>query len=263
MCEYVPVLCDMHAHCNPCMAGKRKRNDSEVDFDVSETRETKSATVHGVIRDVSALKTSKDKRTQYFDAKLTDGKKTVRFVCFEPELRKEIFAMENKEAALSNCRVQKSKISGRKKSLEIVASKSTNVIKSPRQFIAEMLNECDGVSKCVIRGEIVEVKSCDDYRSCKNCKKKVTVLKTFAECKKCKNQQRLSKCGKETVAKLVIEDRDGEESTVTAFTEVLNEITQNTSEEASAGTMPEKLLSTPTMNFTLKENIVQSISKVC
>ena len=60
--------CNFAIHLN--MAEKRKR-----------------AKVHGVVTRLSPVKTSKNTKRQYFDAAMTDGKKSVRMVSFLPSLR--------------------------------------------------------------------------------------------------------------------------------------------------------------------------------
>ena len=96
-----------------------------------------SATVHGVfIGEVSPVKHSRTKTdVRYFEGKLSDGKKTVRMVSFEPKLRATVEkAWEGGEAvAVTNCSVQESKKGGFD-GMEIVASTRTAVVKSPKKF---------------------------------------------------------------------------------------------------------------------------------
>ena len=68
------------------MAGKCSR------IDISEVCESQGATVHGVV--VGELSPVKDSRGKaglpYFEGQLSDGKKTVRMVSFEPKLRSDL-----------------------------------------------------------------------------------------------------------------------------------------------------------------------------
>ena len=61
---------------------------------VSEKETDKNATVHGVVVELSPVKTSnKDAKIKYFSGKVSDGNKAGRVICFEPNLRpKDYFA---------------------------------------------------------------------------------------------------------------------------------------------------------------------------
>ena len=50
-----------------------------------------SGTVHGVVGEVSPIKTSRKRNdVKYFEGQFSDGKKTVRLVSFEPKLRGQL-----------------------------------------------------------------------------------------------------------------------------------------------------------------------------
>ena len=54
-----------------------------LDMDVSELKEVANATIHGAIRTVSPIKTSKkNEELKYFEVSLTDGRKVTRMVPF-------------------------------------------------------------------------------------------------------------------------------------------------------------------------------------
>ena len=57
-----------------------------MELDVSDIEEScDSATVHGVVVELSPVKASgKDSAKKYFTEKLSDGKKTVKLVSFDP-----------------------------------------------------------------------------------------------------------------------------------------------------------------------------------
>ena len=57
------------------------------DTDMSNLQPAKKARIHGVVKSLSPVKLSKSKTYRYFDLQLTDGKKTVRAVAFEPRYR--------------------------------------------------------------------------------------------------------------------------------------------------------------------------------
>ena len=57
-----------------------KRNSE--DWDVSDIKESTNAEVNFVVAQLSPIKESKkNKKVKYFDAHITDGKKTARAVC--------------------------------------------------------------------------------------------------------------------------------------------------------------------------------------
>ena len=67
----------------------------ESEWDVSETQESSSATVHSVVTEVSPVKVSqKNASVRYFDRRMTDGK-TVRGWC-EPSLRNALESARQK-----------------------------------------------------------------------------------------------------------------------------------------------------------------------
>ncbi len=117
------------------MARQQKQKCAEME--VSEMEESNTATMHGMfIGAVSPVKCSRTKaEVKYFEGQLSDGKKTVRMVSFEPKLRAEVEkARESGEGvAVTNCTVQKSRKEGCD-ALEIVAGHRTNVVKSPKKF---------------------------------------------------------------------------------------------------------------------------------
>ncbi len=66
--------------------GKRKRSENE--WDVSEIKECPNATVHGVVTQLSPVKTSrKNSSVRYLDRRMSNGKKSVRVVCLDPTKR--------------------------------------------------------------------------------------------------------------------------------------------------------------------------------
>ncbi len=106
---------------------------------------------------------------------MTDGKKTVSVISFEPRLRTEVEnARKSSEGvALTNCLVQRTKQPGAE--LEVKATAHTSVVKSPRKFeLAEdveytavasselrSLEEIDGLAvnqRVTVTGKVVSVK---------------------------------------------------------------------------------------------------------
>ena len=75
--------------------------------DVDE--EYDSATVHGIMTEVSPVKSSSNNpKVKYFTGKMSDGTKTVRVISLDPGLRPRfVESVEKNEAiALANCKVQ-------------------------------------------------------------------------------------------------------------------------------------------------------------
>ncbi len=68
--------------------------------------------IHGVVTQLSPVKVSRTSKKKYFDGKLTDGKKTMRIVSFEPELRSDMdkSRLERSPVAILNCKVKEKKL---------------------------------------------------------------------------------------------------------------------------------------------------------
>ena len=78
----------------------------------------------------------KNAKIKYFDGKLTDGKKTMRMVSFQPQLRSLRSQLQASldaatSVALSDCQVKEG---GFQKGLEIVAASRSKVLPSPKKF---------------------------------------------------------------------------------------------------------------------------------
>ena len=81
------------------------------EYNVSDILETKKAKVHGVITQLSPVKTSETSSRRYFDAHMSDGNKCVRVVSFKPSLKDALDSSlaEHTTIAMVNCRVQTEK----------------------------------------------------------------------------------------------------------------------------------------------------------
>ena len=113
----------------PNMAEKRPNDINE--YDVSEIRKSKHAKVHGVVTRHSPVKTSKNTKRQYFDAAITDGKKSVRMVSFLPSLRETLDDVRKTQSTVSliDCT-----ISSDKGQETIYLNEKTQVQNSPKKF---------------------------------------------------------------------------------------------------------------------------------
>ena len=103
----------------------------ERDWEVSEMEEGKGVNVHGIPVCVSPVRDSRSTTgVSYFEAKLSDGKKCVRVVSFEPSHRDALKkAQENKEVVkLVNSDTKKSTFSCE---TEVHLHKRSKVMNSP------------------------------------------------------------------------------------------------------------------------------------
>ena len=89
----------------------RKRS-LEEDYDVAGIEPSACAKVHGVCVSLSPQKVSK-KDCRYFEGKLSDGKKTVRVVSFEPKLRDKFLEYKDDQLpiVINRCSVKESRTS--------------------------------------------------------------------------------------------------------------------------------------------------------
>ena len=92
-------------------------------------------TVHGVLTELSPVKVSKkNSQVQYFTGKITDGKKTMRMVSFDPKLRVRLdsFCKDETPVAISDCTVKAADAGA---GFELIASpRRSNVTKSAKTF---------------------------------------------------------------------------------------------------------------------------------
>ena len=116
----------------------------------------------------------------------------------------------------------------------------------------------DGVK--VGKGEIVQVEKCEVYNSCRTCKVKIVAENEFiGKCPKCEAKVKLIKCWKSVSTRFVILDDDGREYRVTAFDDIVKNITDGQTGED----VGDKLLSAPVMTFTInRKDIVCAVGTV-
>ena len=100
-------------------------------------------TIHSVVTKLSPVKCSKkNAKIKYFDGKLTDGKKTMRMVSFQPQLRSQLQASLDAatSVALSDCQVKEG---GFQEELDIVAA-------SRSKFLHQRNSSCHVISVALI-----------------------------------------------------------------------------------------------------------------
>ena len=110
------------------------------EWDVSDIEESQGAAVHGVITNLSPVKVSRrNAKVHYFDGKISDGRKSVHLVAFDPSLRSAMESSRSKGSSvrLVNCLVKacgrsSGKVEG---DVEIMATSRSKVEISPRKFV--------------------------------------------------------------------------------------------------------------------------------
>ena len=139
-------------------------------FNVSDVdRECKNASVHGVIVDVTRTRsTIQYSARKYFSACITDGKETLKFVCFNPALRPNIEKMRQKKKSctIENCTIKCSTYPPTAGDFELHYTAKTKVVAYPsKKFeisnekiytssrVLEQLSELEDA----IKGQIVTV----------------------------------------------------------------------------------------------------------
>ena len=91
-------------------------------------------TVHGVLTDLSPLKSGRNAPyRKYYNAIVSDGK-TLKFVSFNPEMRSKMEFRRQEPIAIANCNIKMNTFKGISV-LEIIASQQKiTVSRSPRNF---------------------------------------------------------------------------------------------------------------------------------
>ena len=104
------------------------------EFEVSHIKnECSNASVHGVISRLSRIHTAKSNPTTlYFEADVTDGKKTLRFVCFDVNLRSamEDLKEEAKAVTIEDCCIQQSTYAPTRGNFELISNPETKVVQN-------------------------------------------------------------------------------------------------------------------------------------
>ena len=118
----------------------RLDNSTSMDpysFDVSDVdMECKNASVHGVIVDVSPTHSTKQySARKYFTADVTDGKETLKFICFNPAMRRGIERMKQtkKSCTIKNCTIKCSTYPPTANDFELHYTAETKVVANPEK----------------------------------------------------------------------------------------------------------------------------------
>lgn len=116
-----------------------KRNhpdDPQCEYDVADIKPSPCATVHGVCVSLSPQKVSK-RDCPYFEGQLSDGKKTIRVVSFEPKLRSKFIESKDEKIpmAINKCVVKETRTSSvMNTAYEVLVSSRSNIGLSPKKF---------------------------------------------------------------------------------------------------------------------------------
>ena len=118
-------------------------------------------------------------------------------------------------------------------------------------------NITDHLDGKVVIGEIIGVLSYENYSSCITCNGKVVqISQIISQCIKCGLKVKSSRCVECTVARLMIQDKEGNEYRVTAYNDVIEAIINN----ADGTDMVEKLLTAPMMKFVISsKDVITSV----
>ena len=100
--------------------------------------EAVSATIHGVLKELSPIKKSRSSACNYYNGVLTDGEKEMRLVGFDCDSHAKLSGCcSSKEAVMfKKCQIKKARQSN---DLELLVKSSTIVEKSPKKFKVETM----------------------------------------------------------------------------------------------------------------------------
>ena len=120
------------------MAAKCKRECEDLDVSQVESPST-DINIHGVVTQLSPVKVSKkNENVRYFDGKVSDGKKSMRVVSFDPVLRHQTdeARLNKSPIAIVNCQVkEKTEFNfGNSSAFEILATNRFKVEASRHNF---------------------------------------------------------------------------------------------------------------------------------
>lgn len=113
-------------------AKKRKLEDLDV-CEIAGPRDR--VTVHGIVTELSPVKCSRND-VKYFTGKMTDGKKTVKMVSFDPQLRGPLADSLScrSPVAVTDCKVEDAEGVGTNCAFKVIASRRGKILQSPKKF---------------------------------------------------------------------------------------------------------------------------------
>lgn len=141
------------------MASSKRPLDEYDELCLASTP-SKSARVHGIVTQLSPMKSGK-----YFDGKLSDDTSSVRIVGFDKKKQRELVQLQNEAVVIENCQIVKSKYS---EEMEVLLSSATKFETSPKKFnfpsiATSMDNSVDNLYKLqdhqVVKGSYRKMRS--------------------------------------------------------------------------------------------------------
>ena len=149
---------------------KPRLGNSTDEFDVSDIdRECDNASVHGIIVDVTSIRSTKRySARKYFKAEVTDGKETLTLVCFIPPMRSRIEKCKKsrKPCTIKNCSTKISTYPPTMGDFELHCTAKTKAVANPTKkfnipddFICTPTRVLDQLSELdeIIKGQSVTV----------------------------------------------------------------------------------------------------------
>lgn len=139
--------------CESCLATTPAANRSFIfilrrtmakrcrEFDVADLEEEPHAKVHGVVLELSPVKSGrKNPDVKYFSGRLSDGKKVATLVSFDPKLHTDMekSRIERNSIALVDCKICEGKFAP---GLEITTGTHTRITTSPKKFTIDEIVE--------------------------------------------------------------------------------------------------------------------------
>ena len=205
--------------------------------------------VSGKVVDVQlpvAVHTREGKELQKQDCTFSDATKAIRVVLWNDDINKLVVGQSYQ---LNNVTL---KLFDHVKVLSFSTSSSVKEIDDVGD-VTEVAEEDLPPPGLQIRGEIVGIESFEQFRSCIKCKSKVEARsENIGQCTKCCCTVKLAKCTESLAAKLILQDKNGTNHTVVAFTDQVVKIVDS----SSMDNIVEKLLSVGDICVFVNEKMI-------
>jgi len=114
----------------------------------------------------------------------------------------------------------------------------------------------------VVNAEIVAVLKNEVYIGCRICNSKLLEVGGVGECPKCGAKMKLAKCKGKKIARILLQDVNNKEFEVTMFDEIVEQVVGFSDTTSIEVSIDDKLLATPSLMFTIRNEVVTSVSKV-
>jgi len=111
----------------------------------------------------------------------------------------------------------------------------------------------------VVQGEIIAAKT-EVYLSCRCCSSKVMEVGDIVQCAKCRVKVKTSRCSSKHIARVLLVDANDKEYKATIFDKIVKQVLRFC--DAASGDIDDKLLNSPVLRYSIKDEIVISVAKV-